>query len=248
MAAGGSTRSSSAITRVKSHINGAGVGLTPLVNGPYTEIEGFSGFCPNISRFMLIAKEFVTYLSRQMAAKLADGSTIEITNIPAVAELINNLIVEELSVEDRLNDEVRTLLEEYSVYMTNNGISYSEMFRKIKNQLIQQRKIVRASGRDTGDAMKLSRDKINEMSHRIVTSLRKSRDCRLRKDSNDVRLEIVRLFSEILLNEDKADKAARAKIRTMKRDVQEGTEEWDLLHKRYYAEELKSLGIDLARN
>ncbi len=197
---------------------------------------------------MLIAKEFVTYLSRQMAAKLADGSTIEITNIPAVAELINNLIVEELSVEDRLNDEVRTLLEEYSVYMTNNGISYSEMFRKIKNQLIQQRKIVRASGRDTGDAMKLSRDKINEMSHRIVTSLRKSRDCRLRKDSNDVRLEIVRLFSEILLNEDKADKAARAKIRTMKRDVQEGTEEWDLLHKRYYAEELKSLGIDLARN
>lgn len=173
---------------------------------------------------MLIAKEFVTYLSRQMAAKLADGSTIEITNVPAVAELVNNVIVEELTVEDRLNEEVRTLLEEYSVYMTNNGISYSEMFRKIKNQLIQQRKIVRASGRDTGDAMKLSRDKINEMSHRIVTALRKSRDCRLRKDSNDVRLEIVRLFSEILQNEDKADKAARTKIRTMKREVPEGTE------------------------
>ncbi len=57
------------------------------------------------------------------------------------------------------------MLEQYSVYMTNNGISYSEMFRRIKNQLIQQRKIVRASGRDTGDAMKLSRDKINEISH-----------------------------------------------------------------------------------
>ncbi|HPT27590.1 MAG TPA: DUF507 family protein [Bryobacteraceae bacterium] len=197
---------------------------------------------------MLIAKEFVAYLSRQMAAKLADGTTIEITNVPAVAELVNNVIVEELSVEDQLNDEVRTLLEEYSVYMTNNGISYSEMFRRIKNQLIQQRKIVRASGRDTHDSMKLSRDKINEMSHQIVKALRKSRDCRLRKDSNDVRLEIVRLISEILLNEDKADKAARTKIRTMKREVPEGTEEWDLLHKRYYADELKSLGIDLARN
>jgi len=210
-------------------------------------MEDFSGSCPFISSFMLIAKEFVAYLSRQMAAKLADGATIEITNVPAVAELIDNLIVEELSVEDRLNEEVRTLLEEYSVYMTNNGISYSEMFRKIKNQLIQQRKIVRASGRDTGDAMKLSRDKINEISHRIVKALRKSRDCRLRKDSNDVRLEIVRLTSEILLNEDKADKASRAKIRTMKREVPEGTEEWDLLHKRYYADELKSLGIDLGR-
>jgi hypothetical protein len=197
---------------------------------------------------MLIAKEFVTYLSRQMAAKLAEGATIEITNVTAVAELVNNVIVEELSVEDQLNDEVRTLLEEYSVYMTNNGISYSEMFRRIKNQLIQQRKIVRASGRDTHDSMKLSRDKINEISHKVVTGLRKSRDCRLRRDSNDVRLEIVRLFSEILQNEDKADQAARAKIRTMKREVPEGTEEWDLLHRRYYAEELKSLGIDLGRN
>jgi hypothetical protein len=196
---------------------------------------------------MLIAKEFVTYLSRQMAAKLADGATMEITNVAGVAELVNQIIIEELSVEDRLNDEVRTLLEEYSVYMTNNGISYSEMFRKIKNQLIQQRKIVRASGRDTGDGMKMSRDKINEVSHKIVTGLRKSRDCRLRRDSNDVRLEIVRLFSEILQNEDKADKAARTKIRSMKREVPEGTEEWDLLHKRYYAEELKSLGIDLGR-
>ena len=31
------------------------------------------------------------------------------------------------------------------------------------------------------------------------------------------------------------------------REITEGTEEWDLLHKRYYAEELKKLGIDLAR-
>jgi hypothetical protein len=211
-------------------------------------LEGLPGPGPAFNRFMLIAKEFVTYLSRQMAAKLADGTTIEITNVSAVAELMNSLIVDELAVEDRLNDEVRALLEEYSVYMTNNGISYSEMFRRIKNQLIQQRKIVRASGRDTHDSMKLSRDKINEISHRIVVALRKSRDCRLRRDSNDVRLEIVRLFSEILLNEDKADQAARTKIRTMKREVPEGSEEWDILHKRYYAEELKALGIDLGRS
>jgi hypothetical protein len=149
-------------------------------------------------------------------------------------------------VEDKLNDEVRTILEEYSVYMANNAISYSEMFRRIKNQLVQQRKIVRAAGRDTGDPMRLSRDKVNEISHRLLTALKKSRECRIRRNENDLRLEIVRIISDILQNEDKADKAARAKIRTLKREVLDGTEEWDLLHKRFYADELRNYGIDLA--
>ena len=195
---------------------------------------------------MLLAKEFVAYLSRQLTAKLG-SNFIEIANPTAVADIINNVVLEELTVEDRLNDEVRNLLEEYSVYMSNNGISYSEMFRKIKNQLVAQRKIVRAAGRDTGDAMKLSRDKINEISHKLIPVLKKSRECRFRKDPNDVRLELVRLVSDVLLNEDKAEKASRAKIRTMKKEIPEGSEEWDLLHKRYYAEELKNLGIDLTR-
>lgn len=196
---------------------------------------------------MLLAKEIVAYLTRQLAAKIG-SNIIEVSNPTAVAELMTTVVLDELGVEDRLNDEVRDLLEQYSVYMSNNGISYSEMFRRIKNQLIAQKKIVRASGRDSGDNMKLSRDKINEISHKMVTALKKSRDCRFRKDGNDVRLELVRLISEILLNEDKADKAARTKIRTQKKEVPEGSEEWDLLHRRYYAEELKSLGIDLGRS
>ena len=43
------------------------------------------------------------------------------------------------------------------------------------------------------------------------------------------------------------DRAARTKIRSQKREIPEGTEEWDLLHRRYYSEELKKLGIDLGR-
>jgi hypothetical protein len=62
-----------------------------------------------------------------------------------------------------------------------------------------------------------------------------------------VRLEIVRVITDLLLAEDKVDRAARTKIRTQKREIPEGTEEWDLLHKRYYSEELKKLGIDLAK-
>jgi hypothetical protein len=195
---------------------------------------------------MLLPKEFVGYLSRQMVRRLAPG-IIETPNPDTVAETVFNLVLEELMVEDRLNDEVRDIMEQYSDYMRRESISYSEMFRRIKNQLIAQRKITRAAGRDTGDAMKLSRDKVTQMSHKIVDHLRKSRIVRIKKDPNEVRLEIVRVMTEILLAEDKVDRAARQKIRTQKREIPEGSEEWDLLHKRYYAEELKKLGIDLAK-
>ena len=78
--------------------------------------------------------------------------------------------------------------------------------------------------------------------------LRKSRELRLKnKDSNAIRLEIVRFMTDLLVAEEKVDKASRQKIRTLKKEVPEGTEEWDLLHKRYYSEELKKLGIDLGR-
>ena len=95
--------------------------------------------------------------------------------------------------------------------------------------------------------MKLSRDKVTDISHKIVEMLRKSRELRLRnKDTNAVRLEIVRHMTEVLVTEDKVDRAARAKVRTLKRDIPEGSEEWDLLLRRYYSEELKKLGIDIA--
>ena len=195
---------------------------------------------------MLLAREVVSYISKQLVKSLTPG-TIETSNPDLVAEKIAEVISEELAVEDRLNDEVRDLLSQYSEYMRREGVSYQEMFRRIKNTLISQRKVVKASGRDTGDAMKLSRDKVSDMSHKIVEMLRKSRDLRLRnKDSNAVRLEIVRQMTDVLMTEEKVDRAARTKIRTQKRDIPEGSEEWDILLRRYYSEEMKKLGIDIA--
>jgi uncharacterized protein len=197
---------------------------------------------------MLLARELVAYISKQLVRKLGPG-VIETASPDFVAEKIAAVITEELAVEDRLNDEVRDLLSQYSEYMRREGVSYQEMFRRIKNTLISQRKVIRAAGRDTGDAMKLSRDKVTDISHKVVEMLRKSRDLRLKdKDTNNVRLEIVRVMTELLQAEDKVDRAARTKIRSQKREIAEGTEEWDLLHRRYYSEELKKLGIDLARS
>jgi hypothetical protein len=196
---------------------------------------------------MLLAREFVAYISKQLVNRLMPGM-IETPSPNLVAESIASVINEELEVEDRLNDEVRDLLSQYSEYMRREGVSYQEMFRRIKNTMISQRKVIRAAGRDTGDAMKLSRDKVNEISRKIVDMLRKNRDLRLKqKDPNIVRLEVVKLMTDTLLTEDKVDRAARTKIRTQKREIPEGSEEWDLLHRRYYSEELKKLGIDLGR-
>jgi hypothetical protein len=193
---------------------------------------------------MLLAREFIGYLSQQLVQRLSP-TMFETSNPRIAAEAIAHVIDDDLSTEDRLNDEVRDLLEDYSDYMRRENISYQEMFRKIKNQLLAQRKLTRASGRDTGEAMKLSRDRINEISHKLVSAMRKSREFRVRKDPNELRLAIVREITDLLQLEDRIDKAARQKIRTQKRDIAEGGEEYDLLHKRYYAEELKKLGINL---
>ena len=195
---------------------------------------------------MLLAREFVSYLSRQIVRKITP-QVLETPNPQAVAEIIDHIITEELTIEDRLNEEVRDILGQYSDYMRREGVSYQEMFRRTKNQLIAQRKVIRASGRDTGDQMKLSRDKISDMSHKIVAALRKSRELRVKKEPNEVRLDIVRAITELLVAEEKVDRLSREKVRSQKRDIPEGSEEWDLLQKRYYAEELKKLGIDLTR-
>lgn len=193
---------------------------------------------------MLIAKEFVAYLSRRLVQRLTP-TYIDTANPAVLAEQISEVIVKDLSIEDELNDEVREILEQYTEYMRKEGVSYQDMFRKIKSTMVKERKIIRASGRESGDNMKLSRDKITDLSHTLAALLRKLRDTRMKKDPNDTRLEIVKAFTEILQVEEKADKDARAKVLSQKKGILEGSEEYDILHKRYYGEELKKLGVDL---
>jgi hypothetical protein len=195
---------------------------------------------------LLLAKEFIQYIGREIVRRL-HPHILETSDQAGGSDLIANVIEEDLAIEDRLNDEVREILSEYTEYMRREGVSYQEMFRRIKNQLIRERKVIRASGRDSGDSMKLSRDKISDLSHKLVAAFRKERYFRVKKPPNDVRLELAKVITELLQIEDKVDKAARTKIRSQKRDIPEGSEEWDLLLRRYYSEELKRFGIELGR-
>ena len=193
---------------------------------------------------MLLAREFIAYMSRELVHRLSPAS-FETSNPDVAAGLIAQVVEDDLSIEDQLNDEVRELLEEYSEYMRRENVSYQEMFRRVKNQLVAQRKVIRAAGRDANDSMKLSRDKVNDLSHKIVSAIKKSRDFRVRKDQNELRLALVRETTDLLQLEDKVDRAAKQKIKSQKREIVEGGDEYEVLHRRYYSEELKKLGINL---
>ncbi len=48
----------------------------------------------------------------------------------------------EVTLEERLNEEVRTVLNEYGNQMRDSGASYQEMFKLIKKKLVRERKII----------------------------------------------------------------------------------------------------------
>jgi hypothetical protein len=91
---------------------------------------------------MLLSKEYVGYLARQVTKKLIDGEFIETTAAAAVTERAHAAILEEFSLEDRINDEVRVILEAYSDEMNRSGANYQEMFRKVKSELTRKYKAV----------------------------------------------------------------------------------------------------------
>ena len=91
---------------------------------------------------MLFSKEYVGYLAREVTKKLIAGKFIETSAVPAVTVRVNAALVDELSLEDRINDEVRVILEAYSEEMNKTGANYQEMFRKVKTQLVRKYKAV----------------------------------------------------------------------------------------------------------
>ena len=91
---------------------------------------------------MLFSKEYVGYLAREVTKKLIAGKMIETAVVPAVTERVHAALVDELSLEDRINDEVRVILEAYSAEMQNTGANYQEMFRKVKTELVRKYKAV----------------------------------------------------------------------------------------------------------
>jgi hypothetical protein len=91
--------------------------------------------------------------------------------------------------------------------------------------------------------MRLSRDKVSRLTKSVFESLREFEQLIFVEDPQTIRLEIRAALEHLLDEEEGLDKAARQKIESQKRTIVEGTQEWDILYRKYYADEVKKLGI-----
>lgn len=91
---------------------------------------------------MLLSREFVAYMARQLTQRLVSAEMVEAKDAEQLSERVRQILMEELTVEDRLNEEVRNILSQYSDEMRRSGASYQEMYKKVKNQLARERKLI----------------------------------------------------------------------------------------------------------
>lgn len=91
--------------------------------------------------------------------------------------------------------------------------------------------------------MRLTRDKVNKLAHTVADALAEMPNVDFLEDRNTIRLEARRILEDLLKEEAKIDAAARQKIESQRRIIMEGSQEWDILYRKYYNEEIKKLGI-----
>ena len=91
---------------------------------------------------MHLSRDYIAYLSRQVVSRLVASGVIETKATDLLLERFRSTITKELSVEDRINDEVRQILLEHSDEMRRTGASYQEMYKKIKYKLVRDRKVI----------------------------------------------------------------------------------------------------------
>jgi hypothetical protein len=91
---------------------------------------------------MLLSRDFVGYMANEVVKRLVANKMIEAGNPAALTERIRLKMAEEIGVEDRLNEEVREILNQHSEEMRRTGVSYQEMYKKVKGELARQRKLI----------------------------------------------------------------------------------------------------------
>ena len=91
--------------------------------------------------------------------------------------------------------------------------------------------------------MRISRDKLNKLAHVVSDVLAETDEAEFLEDRNTIRQEARKALEKLLLEETKLDAAARQKIASQRKIILEGSQEWDILYRKYYNDEVKKLGL-----
>jgi hypothetical protein len=91
---------------------------------------------------MIFSREYIGYLARRTVKHLIDAKLITTSDVKSTEARVTAGLTDELSLEDRINEEVRVILEAYSDEMRKSGAQYAEMFKKVKTELAKKYKAV----------------------------------------------------------------------------------------------------------
>jgi hypothetical protein len=91
---------------------------------------------------MIFSREYIGYLARRTVKHLIDVKMITTSDLKTTEARVTTGLTDELSLEDRINEEVRVILEAYSDEMRKSGAQYAEMFKKVKTELARKYKAV----------------------------------------------------------------------------------------------------------
>jgi hypothetical protein len=91
---------------------------------------------------MLLSRDYVSYMAKEVVKRLVAGKMIESPSLDGLTQQVRQVMADEIGIEDRLNEEVREILNKYSDEMRRTGVSYQEMYKKVKGQLARERKLI----------------------------------------------------------------------------------------------------------
>ena len=91
--------------------------------------------------------------------------------------------------------------------------------------------------------MRISRDKVNKLAHTVADTLAEIPECDFLEDRNTIRQEARKVLEKLLTEETRIDQAARLKIASQRKIILEGSQEWEILYRKYYNDEVKKLGL-----
>ena len=91
---------------------------------------------------MLLSRDYVGHMAKEVVKRLLAGKMIETKNAENLVQQVRQVMADEVTIEDRLNEEVREILGRYQEEMRRTGVSYQEMYKKVKGQLARERKLI----------------------------------------------------------------------------------------------------------
>ena len=92
---------------------------------------------------MRLKKEMIELLTNKLASSLLDEEFIIFTEEPSdLKEIISDAIIEDLMVEDKLDDEVKKIIDSHMNEMDSGNVDHRRMFQMIKKKLVRERELV----------------------------------------------------------------------------------------------------------